>query len=418
MKVLWFTNTPSLYETDNHSYHGGGWIGSLEGLLEKQDTTLAIAFFHSKDQQKIVKNKTTYYPIKRSTGKQKPVQTIVNNWLGRLTDDVPKYQFLKIIEDFKPDVIHVFGSESGFAAIQNFTSIPVLIHIQGIINPCLYAYYPIGISKCDFLLNTDYLYDNLIASSPPFNYRRFKKQAQREERLLKQTKNVNGRTHWDKIITNIYNPKVNYFHIEEVLRPIFYDTENKVEKKTNIQINILSTLSSTVYKGIDVILKTAQLLKNIPNIKYTWNIAGLESNDKLLGFFETKINVNHKDLNIKCCGRKNSLELVKLMKNADVFVHPSYIDNSPNSICEAQIMGLPIIACNVGGVSTLVKNEETGFLVPSNGIFEITNILNLLYKDIELRNTIGLQAREEAMVRHNRKTIITDLIGTYSLLVK
>ena len=53
MNILWFTNTPSLYEQGKHHYHGGGWIESLvEIVRERSEIKLAIAFFHPSDNVK------------------------------------------------------------------------------------------------------------------------------------------------------------------------------------------------------------------------------------------------------------------------------------------------------------------------------------------------------------------------------
>ena len=50
MKVLWFTNTPSLYDQGKHHYYGCGWIESLEKLLENENNIdLGICFFHKTD---------------------------------------------------------------------------------------------------------------------------------------------------------------------------------------------------------------------------------------------------------------------------------------------------------------------------------------------------------------------------------
>ena len=71
MKILWFTNTPSLYEQGKHYYHGGGWIESLKKLIRKRPgIELAVAFFHPTDNKKIFKNRVTYYPILRKLGRK------------------------------------------------------------------------------------------------------------------------------------------------------------------------------------------------------------------------------------------------------------------------------------------------------------------------------------------------------------
>ena len=68
-----------------------------------------------------------------------------------MTIDNYNVKYLSIIEDFKPDVIQVFGSEGSFALIQEYTITSVVIHLQGLINPYLNTYFPIAYSKIDFI---------------------------------------------------------------------------------------------------------------------------------------------------------------------------------------------------------------------------------------------------------------------------
>jgi hypothetical protein len=212
MKILWFTNTPSLYEQGKHQYYGGGWIESLEEIVKDQkEIELAVSFFYNKEKANVMKNGTTYYPIYKKSGKSKPFKTVLNNWLGILQEENFDDLYLNIINDFQPDVIHVFGTEGPFFKIQGLTKIPVIIHIQGIINPYLNTYYPVNQSKWSFLLSMDFFYNNLIGSSPVFEKKKFTAQAKREQKFLTTAKYVMGRTHWDKILTELYNPNVKYF---------------------------------------------------------------------------------------------------------------------------------------------------------------------------------------------------------------
>ena len=58
---------------------------------------------------------------------------------------------LKVICDFNPDIIHVFGTEEVFSLIQNHTNIPVVIQIQGLMNPCFNNYFsPELVKKISF----------------------------------------------------------------------------------------------------------------------------------------------------------------------------------------------------------------------------------------------------------------------------
>lgn len=418
MKVLWFTNTASLYDYGHHNYHGGGWIESLEELLRKRDEIeLAVSFFHPTDNEKLKINSGLYYPIKLSRGRYNPFKALHNNWKSKLENEEYQNRFLTIIEDFEPDVIQVFGTEGPFGLIQNLTNIPVIVHIQGLINPYFNAYYPIGYSKFDFIFNWNFLLKNLIGLSPLFGFYRFKHQALREKTILKSIKYVCGRTEWDRSVVRIFNPDIKYFHIDEVLRPVFYERATEQKKKETVKIQILSTLSPTIYKGLDVVLKTAKQLTHLSNIEFDWKIIGLKNSSEMLKFFEKKENASHELLNIKLLGKMSPEQIINEMYNSDIFVHPSYIDNSPNSICEAQILGLPVIASNVGGVSTIIRHEQTGFLVPSNGVFEIVRYIVELSNDEEFRNRIGQEAKKVAISRHNRDKIINDLLAVYSKLI-
>ena len=101
-----------------------------------------------------------------------------------------------------------------------------------------------------------------------------------------------------------------------------------------------------------------------------------------------------------------------------VYVHPSYIDNSPNSICEAQLQGIPVIACNVGGVSSLIEHGKSGILVPANDPTLAASHIYSLYLDQNKNLKLGQKAKEIASVRHNRGRIVDELINTYLQILK
>lgn len=113
----------------------------------------------------------------------------------------------------------------------------------------------------------------------------------------------------------------------------------------------------------------------------------------------------------------NEEELTSQLLRSSVYVHPSYIDNSPNSLCEAQMLGLPVIATNVGGVSTLISNGETGFLVPANAPYELAYLIKQLQQSQDLQTTIARKGAAAAALRHDRDTIAKALLSTYETIV-
>lgn len=416
MKVLWFTNTTSLYRKGLHSYHGGGWIESLEETIRScSEIELAVAFYHPFENTKVIQNGVVYYPIRKKSARSHPIKGVFRNWFPLAFLKINQDYLLDILEDFKPDIIHVFGTEQSFALIQELTDIPVLVHLQGILNPYLHAYYPVGHSGKDFILNYRFFFENIIGSSPFFGLYQMKAHAEIEKRILSKLKYVCGRTEWDRMISNMYNSEVKYFHIDEVLRSIFYEKCNGelYIREKSACFTILSTLSPTLYKGIDVIMRVAKLMNELCKIQFEWRVIGLESSSKLLRFFEGKLGVSHESLNIKFLGKIDSYQIAEEIHRSDVFVHPSYIDNSPNSVCEAQMLGKVVIACDVGGLSTLIKHNKTGFLVPSNGIYELIHYIKVVHEQPDLCKQIGKNAMTSALNRHSRDKIKFDLINVY-----
>ncbi|WP_259013908.1 glycosyltransferase [Emticicia fluvialis] len=418
MKVLWFTNTPSLYKFNKSSdkgYNGGGWISSLESMMRTQtQIELAVSFLDSDSNFKVKTDSTTYYPIPLK--KRGGLLKLIHNWSCNLDTDIYVKYCLEIINDFKPDVIHIFGTEGVFSSIIPLVNLPVVIHLQGLLNPYLNSYYPNDFNDYDVLFNKGYFKNNLLGNSILFNKWRFQKSAKREMSYFKAATNLMGRTDWDKKISQLLAPNADYFHIDEVLRTPFYDSHSW-EFKENNKLTIISTISNTIYKGLDLILKTAKILKENSGVIFRWQVVGLNSNDKFVNFIEKKVNIKAKDFCIEFNGVMDSDKLINAILNSDVFVHPSYIDNSPNSVCEAQLLGIPIIACNVGGLSTLIHHNISGILVPANAPYEMAFEILSLFKDSNKAQKIGSDGRSKATARHDREKILSDTLSIYDKIV-
>lgn len=406
MRVLWFTNTSSLYGKSSSSYNGGGWISSLESELRKvEGVELGLAFFHPDEIFKVYQDGSTYYPISAKAGF---FGRIRYKFCRRKRDSFDVLEFLKVIDDFKPDVIHVFGSERSFGLIKEKTHIPVVLHLQGILNPYLNAWFPPGYSFKDLFCAFNFPYAVRLIKS----YLLFKESAYREGKILSSIEFFLGRTKWDEQLSKLYAPSSRYFYGSEILRDIFYEAKPWEFLKKDVFV-ITSTISSPLYKGFDLVLKTAKILQELrPSFRFKWLVYG----DVQFEIAERKFGISSKRVNVYCKGVVNAEELVQGIQNSDVFVHPSYIDNSPNSLCEAQYLGVPVISTNVGGVSSLINNGVTGVLVPSNDPFSMAaSILELVEQPCEMIS-FGEAGRKAAMRRHDKRLIVSSLLRVYMSL--
>jgi glycosyltransferase involved in cell wall biosynthesis len=81
------------------------------------------------------------------------------------------------------------------------------------------------------------------------------------------------------------------------------------------------------------------------------------------------------------------------LSRADVFVHPSTIDNCPFVILEALSLGVPIIATRVGGIPELIEDGQEGLLIDKRDVAALIEALETLVTKPDLRSALGSRGR-------------------------
>ena len=415
MRILWFTNTPSnAYKEFDYFNYSGGWISSLETLVSETGLyELGICFFYNgKKYQKITKDNVVYYSVPFKYGNA--FKRILNRHFARLIDE-DSFYFEKTIDDFKPDLIHVFGTEMGYGKILLKKSEKVLFHLQGLMEPYSYVFFPPGLNKYKILKK-----NNLISifrgMTIYHDYRAFQKRAERELNTIRSWKYFSGRTTWDKNYIGLINPDAHYFHLEESLRKEFFENEwiQPIDIDRNKEIVIGTTINPYAYKGLDLIYKVMYLMTNY---KIIWKIFGIKEDDTLKKIICKFLKIQGKNKNITFFGQLCSEHLIKELKTCHFFVHPSYIDNSPNSVCEAMLLGMPVLSSSVGGIKTLIIDQTTGFLFNPYDKYDLAGLLVNLINNYEKAKQVGLNARQVALKRHSPDQIISELNKIYNFII-
>lgn len=410
MKVLWFeVSTPSLY--NNSGVVTGGWQDSLERIISSHDDIeLYIAFESRNNESKVkVNNGVTYIPLNIH-------YNFIDNLKERVSWQTNKEKLLPLLQQtvqtYQPDLIHVFGTEWPFGLIASLTDIPVVIHIQGAMAPYNNAFFP---PKYSFLTN---LFSSLYPQKILFNiteYFKTKSRERIEQQIWRYVRFYMGRTHWDEALSFVMNPSRIYFHVEEALRPGFTDITEKWTFPDNHKIKLFTTGCSSFWKGPDMMLKTAKILKDY-GLNFEWNVAGFFP-DNVKKSVEKNEKTTFSQVNISLLGPVDAIKLKKYLLESNLYIHTAYIENSPNSVCEAQCIGIPIVSTNVGGISSLLDNGTLGKLVPANDpwqlAYEIINLLN----DKEEQLRLSAKGREYALARHNHEHIYSQIFNCYSDII-
>jgi glycosyltransferase involved in cell wall biosynthesis len=85
---------------------------------------------------------------------------------------------------------------------------------------------------------------------------------------------------------------------------------------------------------------------------------------------------------------------LKALKEADIFILPSYREGMPNALIEAMASGLPCVSSEVGGVADLITHKENGLIFEPGDQDKLYENISYLYASYELRRSMGEKAHQ------------------------
>jgi len=417
MKIMWIVNTIFPYPASKLNYGStpfGGWLTSLYDSLEKNDNFFAIVTtYKGKDFKMFEFEKTKYYllPDKRENKYNKKLE---------------KY-YTEIVNTFNPDIVHIHGTEypKSLPLVRSFPTLNYLISIQGLLTP----YSRVVNCNLSFttLLKNITIRDILKPKSGLLVKIDFLKRVKYEKELIESVKNIAGRTTWDYANAKAINPLINYHKLEESLRvPFYLDSWNysKCSKHT-----IFMSQGQSIIKGLYLAIEALHILKN----KYNYSDVKLVITGKNL-FDKTTITSRLKTQSytkymmklVKKYGLSNNIiftgflpdyKVKEELLKANVYIQTSSIENSSNSLAEAMILGVPIVASNVGGTSDMLIDKEEGLLYPYTEYELLAYYVSLLFEDKELGTKLGINARNHALTRHNTVDNASNVLKVYSKII-
>lgn len=417
MRVLWFTTTPSHGASFlNHKDIGCSWVESLESSLNKIDNIeLAIAFLWSGENVQPYKlNKTWYYPVPQKPLKGK-LRKLYSRWSHKIAVKENVQQYSKIVKEFAPDIIHIFGTENDYGMVVPEINVPCVIHIQGSLIVCNHKWYS-GLTKGD-VFKYSKKWQLLRGHGLFHSYFTFKKAADRERIIFKNSRHLAGRTDWDRRLTSVLSPAAHYFHCEEMMRPAFY-LHQWTQGSNQRQYTLISVIRNVIYKGLETVYESKKMLDQVfPELEIVWKIAGIDKQDEIAYLVGRKYDGVYEETGIELLGPLQENELLNEMLNADLFVHPSHVENSSNSLCEAMLLGMPAVATYAGGVSSLLTDKKEGILVQDGDPYALAGAIAELIRERNYANSLGVNARNRAIARHDPGKIVNDVINMYSSVI-
>lgn len=407
-KIMWLCNTPlpEMRKELGIKISGESWLQGISNQLRKQEDIELHYVFPQGKMQGLLKreiNGIWFYGFYSNIGK------------GYELSGKRQQQIKRIVQEINPDIIHIFGTEFAHV-LECVRSVSdkgkIVVSIQGLISE-LATVYTKKISVAEAVLSLGKP-ENLWKVKYSF-YRR----GINEKFILREVSNIIGRTAWDKRCVKKQNPNCRYFYCSETMREPFYNGMWNICKIEEHSIYI----SQAYYpiKGFHIFLKALyEVMKYYPDIHVY--VAGgkafLETGDaygKYINKLIEKYEIRNK---ITFLGVLPAEKVREQLLRAHLMVMPSLLENSPNSIGEAMLLGTPVVAAAVGGVPSLVRNEKEALLYFDHSAKQLVKCIRRIFESDDLALTLSVNERRRAEKLYDREANLEKLMKIYKLIEK
>lgn len=167
-------------------------------------------------------------------------------------------------------------------------------------------------------------------------------------------------------------------------------------------------------KNHELLIKAANIIRNeYPD--WTFHLFGkdfLDDHSKKLKKLVTDLEL---DKNIFFYGTVNNVASV--LKQCNIAVLSSISEGLPLAILEYGLYKLPVVATNVGEISTMINSEKEGLIVESNDIEQFLQSIQKLIRNEKLRIEMGLELNKIVSLNYSQKTIARDYISWLNYLI-
>lgn len=330
-------------------------------------------------------------------------------------------RFGEILEAFRPDMVHIFGTEFPHTlAMARAFGRPerILAGIQGLCFACAEAYMA---DLPERVINRRTFRDRLKKDSIREQQEKFRIRGEREKEALKSVGNITGRTEFDRRETGKINGNAVYFFMNETMRAPFYS--GSWERDKCVSHRIFLSQGDYPLKGFHYALQAMPaILRKYPDAcicvagnsiidHKTWkDKIRISSYGKYL---LELIREGHLEGHVEVTGRLNAEQMKEQLLKSSLFLCPSSLENSPNSMGEAMLLGVPVAAADTGGIPSLIEPETEGLLYEAGNVEKLAEAVLRVWEEPEQTEQRAQAARIRAFETHDGNKNYERLLEIY-----
>ena len=418
IKVLWLSNVDLSESLPTKS---GTWIYSMYNALKASNDVFVcanITFSNNHFQMKKVGDFHQYY--------------LSSEYIA--DSGYPNQKAFDVVCDYvnneTPDIIHIWGTERAWPILaldERLKKYKKLLEIQGLISTIAEenVFYG-GLSK-NYLLRYNGLLELIYRKNRLSSIlKKYRSWGIIEKQILTKFRYIDVQSSWiETIVCQHINKScqqstnATIFRTGIILRNSFLHATrwHRLHEYTDTPI-VLTTTSSTPYKGLHVTLRAFSILcERFPNARL--RIAGITSpKSRIKSFCYSKYINNLLDeynirSNVDFLGNLDEYELLNQMYLADVFVVSSYVESFCLALAEALAIGLPSVSSYAAALPELISDGNDGFLYPIGDYRICASHLNSIITNKQLANKISENSSSKIRKYCSEKTISQNQISIY-----
>lgn len=318
-------------------------------------------------------------------------------------DIVAYFKIKKIIQEYKPDIVHTHASKSGAIGrlAANSCKVPLIVHtFHGHV---FHSYFTPFMSK-------------VIVRFERFFAKRTHAIIAISDSQKHELTEVYKIAPPEKVFTIPLGFNLDKYSVDQDTKKIIFRNKYGFQKSELI-IGIVGRL--VPIKNHDMFLEVAAIVKSKTNKNIRFAVIGdgesrpgIEKKSEELGLSYSYYITNPKE-KTDILVTSWETEIDQALAGLDIVVLTSNNEGTPVSLIEAQSAYLPVVSTNVGGVEDIVIHGETGFITDVGDVKAFAEYLIKLIEDENLRHRMGKSGYENVVKRYSKQRLINDMRSLY-----
>lgn len=326
----------------------------------------------------------------------------------------------RIVEEFTPDVVHIWGTESfwGLLSARNLIQRPTLLEMQGV-KSAIARVFAAGLTWREQLACIG-MKEILRGTTITQARRRFSEWVPLEREIIAGQHFITVQSPWLEAQIRAINGVCAIFHNDFALRAPFYTAQSWQPTKEPVLFSSASYPSP--FKGIHVAVRALAILKQrFPTIQL--HIAGaLQRPGLRQEGYMTWINHEAKRLgvesNVQWLGPLSAEQIVAEMQRCAAVFLPTFIEGYCLALAEAMAVGVPTVVTYVGGAVHLGRDEESVLYFSPGDVEMAAYQVGRLLTDQKLAERMGRNARTIALERNHPERIVQHQLDIYQSVLR